>query len=824
MVCLDGRGAAPAVAGAETARGWLTVGVSRFSKVGGSRVVRAAAAFIVFATTALMATPVAARPRSVVSRSHTAQAARGPNWAVVASPDSSGTEPNELRSVSCVSATACMAVGWHVTGGVDQTLIEAWDGNSWSLLPSPNGSALNNVLHSVSCVSQSECIAVGEYVTSQAWRTLIEEWDGRAWSIVASANTSPTQSNYLDGVSCTSATSCMAVGSFNTGTADRNLAEAWDGSSWSMVPVPSTTSYINGLLKVACSSASACTAVGYQRAQGAQDQTLTASWDGTAWAIVPSPDSSAAQSNDLYGVSCPTPTSCIAVGSYFDGTATQSLTISWNGTTWTTVTSPAIGIPLYGVACAAPTACTAVGYGRVTESWNGVAWSVDTSRPDPTTVHGNLIGVACVAPNLCTSVGYQVSGTIHQTVTEQSGRPSVDSVTPDHLPLSLPPTAPTITVTGSGFTGATVVHFDSGARGIDVTSPNFTVNAAGTQITLLEPGNVKTLLKQLFGTKGSYLLDTRVSIGPLQSAINAPADQVTFSSISVQLAADKTKVWANGHAVAHLTVDVRNGDGTPESNVTLTMSAAPAKDVKFSVKQPVTDANGHVELDVSGKTAANGVVVAATLAATSVTPKVSANVHVDFVVHTVVVQMLGINTNLLCVTGSCLATGDEFGQIRSDLTTSGAFSSSDFLWYSYAGGSVDATTGNWIASTYTCGDTAESYTVAVSALANMVSDFANANPNTNFAIIGHSQGGLIGLQELGFAAALPATDKVTTVITLDSPLGGVPPAGVNAAELCWKGPANNQMKQIYASVPRGRQAAPRRRRDIDVRARRRRMR
>ena len=758
--------------------------------------------------TTFLAAPVAAWPRTAVTRSIAAQATQGANWAVVASPDSSGVQPNELRSVSCVSATSCMAVGWYATGGVDQTLIESWNGDSWTLLPSPNGSALNNLLHSVSCVSQSRCIAVGEYVSSQAWRTLTEEWDGRAWSIVSSPNTSTTQSNYLDGVSCTSATSCMAVGSFNTGTGDRNLAEAWNGTSWSMVPVPSTTSYINDLLKVACSSASACAAVGYQRAQGGFDQTLTASWNGTAWAIVPSPNSSAARSNNLYDVSCVTPTKCIAVGSHFDGTATQSLTLSWNGTSWTIVASPAIGIPLYGVACTASTACTAVGYGRVTESWNGLAWSVDSSRPDPTTVHGNLIGVDCVAPTLCTAVGYQTSGTIHQTLAEQSGRPSVDSVRPVHLPLTLPPTAPTITVTGAGFTGATAVHFVSGASGIDITSQNFTVNAAGTQITFLEPANVGTLLKQLFGTKSSYRLDTRVSIGALQGAINAPADQVVFSAISVHVTADTPKVWANGHAVAHLTIDVRWGDGTPASNATLTMSASPAKDVKFSVPQPVTDANGHAKLDVSGKTAANGVVVTATLAATSKTPKVSGNVTINLVVHTVVVQMLGINTNMLCApTGSCVVTGDEFGRIRTDLTASGAFSGSDFLWYSYAGGSVDATTGNWIASTYYCGSTAESYTVAVPALSKMISDFANANPNTNFAIMGHSQGGLIGLQELGFAAALPATDKVTTVITLDAPLGGVPPAGVTAAEQCWKGAANAQMNKIYASVPAAAAAA-----------------
>ena len=718
-------------------------GVVRCSMPTTSKVLRAAAGVVVIAITTAITGSVAAAPHVAVARASAASATvPDPDWAVVPS-SGSGPLTNELRSVSCVSATSCMAVGWYAIGGVNQTLTEEWDGNTWSVLSSPNASTLNNVLHSVSCLSPTDCIAVGEYVAAQAWRTLVEVWNGSAWAIVTSPNTSSTQSNYLDGVSCSSAKSCMAVGSFNTGASDRNLAERWDGTTWSMVPVPSTGSYINTLLKVACSSASACTAVGSQRAQGSFDQTLTASWDGTAWAIVASPNSSASQSNDLYDVSCPNPTHCTAVGAFFDGTATQSLIVSWNGTSWTTVPSPVIGVPLYNVACTALAACTAVGYGRVTESWNGTVWSVDT-RPARTTVHGNLIGVDCVTATLCTAVGYQLSGTIHQTLAEQSGRPSVDSVTPDHLPLSLPPTAPVITVTGSGFTGATAVRFVSGTRGITIAASNFTVNATGMQITVLEPRNVRTLLQQQFGTKSSYLLDTRVSIGSLQSAINAPADQVVFSTISLQLATDKTTVWANGHAPAHLTIDVRNGDGTPASGVSLTMSALPAKGVKFSVAQPATDANGHVELDVSSKTAVNGVVVTATLDPVARAPKVSANVTIDFVVHTVVVQMLGINSDLTCISGSCLATLDEFTKIRSDLTRSGAFTGSDFFWYSYAGGTVDTTTGDWTPSSYACRDTAESYVTAVSALANMISHVANANPNTNFAIIGHSQGGLIG--------------------------------------------------------------------------------
>src|ERR1019366_2474209 len=90
---------------------------------------------------------------------------------------------------------------------------------------------LANVLNGVSCPSAKLCLAVGNYTTSggQA-QTLTEKWNGSSWSIVSSPNTSTTQANVLSGVGCPSASFCLAVGDYtNSGGQAQTLTEKWNG-------------------------------------------------------------------------------------------------------------------------------------------------------------------------------------------------------------------------------------------------------------------------------------------------------------------------------------------------------------------------------------------------------------------------------------------------------------------------------------------------------------------------------------------------------------------------------------------------------------------
>ena len=171
-------------------------------------------------------------------------------WTIVPSPElpttDGGESDNELNGVDCTSATACIAVGDGNDNGGDsgtqQALAESWNGSTWTVMPTPDVGTGANQLASVTCTSATACVAVGS--ASGVGQTLVETWNGTTWSVVPSPT--PTGAGgYLAWVSCADADDCMAVGSSDTGTDFNTLAESWNGSDWSIVttlngPTPGT--------------------------------------------------------------------------------------------------------------------------------------------------------------------------------------------------------------------------------------------------------------------------------------------------------------------------------------------------------------------------------------------------------------------------------------------------------------------------------------------------------------------------------------------------------------------------------------------------------
>jgi hypothetical protein len=312
-------------------------------------------------------------PRAGLSTDQMSAAAAS-DWSIFASPNTSPTEHNFLQSVTCVSASDCWAAGnYFAAGAVTQTLIERWDGTSWAIVSSPNASVTQgNFLYGVTCVSASECWAVG-YYNAGAAQTLIERWDGISWAIVSSPNTSATRNNFLYGVTCVSASECWAVGGYYTGSANQTLIERWDGTSWAILNSPSTSApEHNQLYGVTCVSASDCWAVGfYKNSLTGNNQTLIERWNGTSWAIVTSPNTLPIQDNHLFAVTCVSGSECWAVGDYLNSNAVSGLSVQtlierWDGTSWTVVSSPNGSNTqtnvLFGVSCMSASDCWAAGY------------------------------------------------------------------------------------------------------------------------------------------------------------------------------------------------------------------------------------------------------------------------------------------------------------------------------------------------------------------------------------------------------------------------------------------------------------------------------
>ena len=83
---------------------------------------------------------------------------------------------------------------------------------------------------------------------------------------------------------------------------------------WRVVPTPDVGTMVDNSLGAVSCAGGTCVAVGYTNA-GIVDQTLAEQWNGTAWTVVPSQSFLPIRDSDLYGISCVTPTFCMAVGS-----------------------------------------------------------------------------------------------------------------------------------------------------------------------------------------------------------------------------------------------------------------------------------------------------------------------------------------------------------------------------------------------------------------------------------------------------------------------------------------------------------------------------
>ena len=264
--------------------------------------------------------------------------AAAPAWRVV--PTAPGTLFGHLNSVSCPAASICFAVGEQDSPAHVFKVIERWNGKKWTAVKSPSQSgAISSSLSSVFCRTASSCVAVGQYNTLTVTRTLILHWNGKVWSQKSSPNPPNMPVSLLSGVYCTTTTDCFAVGSAFVSTADSSaqstLIEHWDGVSWTIVPSPNQPSAFDSQLAgVACPSATTCYAVGSYEIQNLTN-TLVEAWDGATWTIMPSPNPAANVFNSLAGVSCTGVTSCFAVGS-----GHGSLTMQLSDAGWSIVTSP----------------------------------------------------------------------------------------------------------------------------------------------------------------------------------------------------------------------------------------------------------------------------------------------------------------------------------------------------------------------------------------------------------------------------------------------------------------------------------------------------
>jgi trypsin len=323
-----------------------------------------------------------------------------------------GVDPTQgmtLNSMSCPSAGICTVAG--STGGIySEPLLEMLSGGSWSdtgpPLP-PDAYPYNQTafLTSVSCADTSTCVAIGQYEDANTSAGLIETGAGGNWAATrAPVPPGVTGDPYatLNTVTCVSATSCVALGTYNPSAGFDGMIDTFNGQGWSSVPAPlpadaSATDPEAYLVHLSCPTFASCVAAGSYADASGDTKGVIESYHNGSWTptVLPLPADAATsgQFDPVQGLACPAAGSCVAAGNYETSTGIHGFLAQLSGGTWSTVEAP---LP------------------------------ADASPGDPGVDFGSFSSqggtspVACSASGPCVAVGWYYSNSnIHRPLIEQ---------------------------------------------------------------------------------------------------------------------------------------------------------------------------------------------------------------------------------------------------------------------------------------------------------------------------------------------------------------------------------------------------------------------
>lgn len=290
----------------------------------------------------------------------------GATWSVQSLPPGLGY----LSGIACASTRACTAVGQvGLTDTGPGAIITTSDGGgSWALQTVPGGTT---DVTAVACRRTGRCLALG--VVSGRVTTLTPSISG-AW---AAGGALGAPSSVATALTCSDSTHCWATAdqSVDVGHVIGVIAATTNGgTSWILQHLPVGTGALHG---IDCSSATStttstigtrisCTAVGTTAtvlggARTGQGVVLTSVNGGSGWASALVTPNAA----DLLGVSCAAGP-CLAVGTTV-ATSPQAGVVILSGaggasaSPWRRAVAAPLALPLTGVACVSLSACVVVG-------------------------------------------------------------------------------------------------------------------------------------------------------------------------------------------------------------------------------------------------------------------------------------------------------------------------------------------------------------------------------------------------------------------------------------------------------------------------------
>jgi len=262
----------------------------------------------------------------------------GSKWTAFSAPHIDGGAINELTGVADISPDNVWAVGYlNLNEQNPNQLIEHYDGSAWRINPGPKIPPTDvPILESVTATSASDVWATGGItINNQNEFPLFEHFDGTSWTATAAG----FAETLMFGVSADATNDVWAVGTGGS-------ALHYDGKTWSPIPVPIPGSGENALFGVKALAPNDAWAVGFYVKEANQTRpeiTLIEHWDGASWRFISSPNPGGSHKNNfLRGITAVSAKDVWAYGTSVDiaTSLASTLVLHWDGTRWAVAPSP----------------------------------------------------------------------------------------------------------------------------------------------------------------------------------------------------------------------------------------------------------------------------------------------------------------------------------------------------------------------------------------------------------------------------------------------------------------------------------------------------
>ncbi len=366
------------------------------------------------------------------------------------------TQATSLNGVAC-HATVCAAVGEFFTASnYQQGLLLSATGSSWTStrgpLPSDAGITEGVVPGGLSCSAVGKCMAVGVVSDPEIGpnAVVVDSLSSGTWTatrIKLPPDASILSAPAIGALTCSSSTSCVAVGSYQSTAVVEGLVLAETAGKWKSTRVPLPSALQSGLpfgsihfVRVLCPAVNACVAGGeYDSDTGRFGGVLlTQSGSSGAWTLTQAPGISGSGTvSRVDDLACPSAGSCVAVA---DSPSSQSgfpnvygFLTEKNGS-WIPTRAPAPSgdfATVTGIVCQKSGSCTAIGSVSTSSgaidpaAWTRSSgkWSVSLMKAPPNAFSNSLLStgpLVCPSTTGCVAAATYLAATANNTPTTQN--------------------------------------------------------------------------------------------------------------------------------------------------------------------------------------------------------------------------------------------------------------------------------------------------------------------------------------------------------------------------------------------------------------------